>query len=156
MLSDALTIGRHAYLRDPLFARKFRRICKQRLAVEYYLCSEPDGMLLLDAYGKATFLMIPNDDYRLGQYEIAFEQGAPQELLDKLKGDDELPYFWNEGHWTPECRDWREHLHPARELEGERRYNYTFVFNPPFCRKDHVKNYRAFLNELDQKGRTRR
>lgn len=150
MLSDALTIGRHVYLRDPLFAREFHLICKRRLAVEYYLCSEPDGMLLLDAYGKVTLVLIPDDDYLLSQYEIAFEQGAPQELLEKLKSDDELPYFWKEGYWTPECHDWREHLYPAREFEGERRYSYALVFNPPFYGKEHIKDYRAFLNELDQ------
>ncbi|HEX5338209.1 MAG TPA: response regulator, partial [Gallionella sp.] len=87
MLTDALAIGKHAFLRDPLFAEQFREICERLQIVEFYLCSEPDGMLMLTAEGRSTLLLVPNEDAQLGQYEIAYEQGAPKELLNALKSN---------------------------------------------------------------------
>lgn len=152
MLTDALAIGKHAFLRDPLFAEKFREICTRLQIVEFYLCGEPDGMLLLNADGKSCLLIVPNEDVLLGQYDIAYEQGAPQELLDALKSNQVVPYFWKTGgYWTPECRDWRAFLFPATEFEGRQWYCYAIVNNPPLYKTETVHSYRKFLDELDQK-----
>lgn len=153
MLADALTIGKHAFLRDPLFAQEFRRICDKKRIVEYYLCSEPDGMLMLDAQGMTTLLLVPNEDNLRSQHEIAFEQGAPQELLAALKSNQVLPYFWRTGYWTPECRDWRACLYPATEFKGNRWYCYAMVYSPPPFRKEGIVSYQAYLDELDRQGR---
>lgn len=151
MLADALTIGKHAFLRDPLFAERFREICEQLKIVEFYLCSEPDGMLMLNANGESHLLIIPNEDALLGQYEIAYEQGAPQELLDALKSNQVIAYFWKTGgYYVPECRDWREFIYPATEFKGKQWYYYTIVKNPPLYRTDLVFSYREFLNDIDQ------
>lgn len=150
MLADALAIGKHAFLRDPLFADKFREICDKLQIVEFYLCSEPDGMLMLNADGVSSLLIVPNEDALLGQYEIAYEQGAPQELLDALKSNQVVPYFWKTGHYVPECRDWRAFLFPATEFKGKQWYCYTIVNNPPLYKTDTVLSYREFIDELDQ------
>jgi CheY-like chemotaxis protein len=150
MLADALTIGKHVFLSDPFFAEKFREICDEFEIVEFYLCSEPDGMLMLNANGKSYLLIIPNDNALLAQYEIAFHQSAPQELLEQLKSNQVIPYFWKTGHWVPECLDWKKYLFPATEFKGERWYCYTIVNDPPLFKTDMVYSYRDFLNDLDQ------
>jgi CheY-like chemotaxis protein len=151
MLADALTIGKHAFLRDPLFAERFREICEQLKIVEFYLCSEPDGMLMLNANGESYLLIVPNEDALLGQYEIAYEQGAPKELLDALKSYQVIAYFWKTGgYYVPECRDWREFIYPATEFKGTQCYYYTIVKNPPLYRTELVFPYREFLNDIDQ------
>lgn len=151
MLADALAIGKHAFLRDPLFAGKFREICDTLQIVEFYLCCEPDGMLMLDADGASSLLIVPNEDAQLGQYEIAYEQGAPQALLDALKSNQVVPYFWQSGgHYVPECLDWRAFLYPATEFKGTRWYCYTIVKNPQLFKTHTVLSYRNFLDELDQ------
>lgn len=151
MLADALSIGKHSFLRDPIFAKKFVEICDKLQTVEFYLCSEPDGMLMLDAEGASSLLLIPNEDALHGQYEIAYEQGAPQELLDVLKSNQVVPYFWQTGgHYVPECHDWRRFLFPATEFKGNKWYCYTIVNNPPLHKTDAVFSYGEFLNDLDQ------
>jgi CheY-like chemotaxis protein len=151
MLADALSIGKHSFLRDPLFAEKFRTICDQLKIVEFYLCSEPDGMLMLDAKGSSSLLLVLNEDALLGQNEIAYEQGAPQELLDILKSNQVIPYFWQSGgHYVPECHDWRRFLYPATECKGNNWYYYAIVKNPPLHKTDIAFPYNEFLNELDQ------
>jgi len=151
MLADALSIGKHSFLRDPAFAVSFNTICDKLNIVEYYLCSEPDGMLMLSAEGVASLLLVLSEDALLSQYEIAYEQGAPQELLDLLKSNQVVPYFWqNGGHYVPECRGWRQFLFPATELKGLKWYYYAIVNNPLLYKTDIVLPYREFLNNLDQ------
>jgi CheY-like chemotaxis protein len=151
MLTDALSIGKHAFLRDPLFTQKFREICDTLNIVEYYLCSEPDGMLMLDADGDSYLMVVPNEDALISQYEIAYEQGAPQELLDTLKSNEVVPYFWQTGgHYVPECKDWNKFLFPATEFKGQQWHCFAIVENPPPFRTSTILSYRAFLNELDQ------
>ena len=151
MLIDALSIGKHAFLRDSLFASKFCEICNELGIVEFYLCSEPDGMLLLDANGNSSLLLVPGDDAMLYQHEVAYEQGAPQELLDVLKSNQVLPYFWQSGgHYTSACHDWRQFLFPATTFQGKQWHSYAIVKNPPPFKTHTVFSYRAFLDELDQ------
>ena len=94
---------------------------------------------------------IPNEDAQLGQYEIAYEQGAPQALLDALKSNQVVPYFWQTGgHYVPECHDWRAYIYPATEFKGTRWYCYAIVKNPPLFKTHTVLSYHKFLDELDQ------
>lgn len=151
MLADALSIGKHSFLRDPKFVEKFEEICFKLNIVEYYLCSNPDGILMLDAEGNSNLLLLPSEEALLGQYEIAYEQGAPQELLDILKSNQVVPYFWeNGGHYVPECNNWRRFLYPATEFKGNKWYCYAIVNNPPLHKTDVVFPYKEFLNDLDQ------
>lgn len=151
MLADALSIGKHTFLRDPSFARHFWDICDRQKIVEFYLCCEPDGILMLNAEGLASLLLVPNEDYLLGQYEIAYEQGAPQELLNALKSGQIVPYFWRtNGYYVAECRDWRTFLFPATTFKGHKLYYYAIVRTPQLYKTDVVYSYREFLNDLDQ------
>jgi len=106
---------------------------------------------MLSAEGVASLLLVLSEDALLSQYEIAYEQGAPQELLDLLKSNQVVPYFWqNGGHYVPECRGWRQFLFPATELKGLKWYYYAIVNNPLLYKTDIVLPYREFLNNLDQ------
>jgi len=151
MLSDALTIGKHTFLRDSCFPRRFQEICDKLHIVEFYLRSEPDGMLMYDAEGMVYLLIVPSEDAWLGQYEIAFEQAAPQELLNELKSNRILPYFWGAGYYTPSCENWREHLFPATQFKGDKWYLYTIVKNPSPFNEDKVYSYNRFLDEFDER-----
>jgi len=154
MLTEALAIGRHAFLRDALFAGRFREICEDLSIVEFYLCSEPDGMLLLDAGGASTLLMVSNEEGLRSQYEIAFEQGAPQELLNVLKSGEVLPYFWKTGgYYRPDSPAWRPFLYPATEFKGEQWQCYALIRDPQPYRTALVFPYRAFLDALDRQRR---
>lgn len=151
MLSDALTIGKHTFLRDTHFPRRFKEICDKLHIVEYYLRSEPDGMLMLDADGAISLLIVPNEDAWLGQYEIAFEQAAPQELLNELKSNRILPYFSEAGYYTPDIENWRDYLYPATQFKGDKWYLYTIVKNPSPFVKNKVLSYNRFLDEFDER-----
>jgi len=154
MLADTLAICRFDFLRDPLFQEEFNTICARLKIVEFYLCSEPDGMLMLNAKGESYLLIVPSEDTLLSQYEIAVEMGAPQELLTALKSNKIVPYFWrNEGHYFPEYINWRNDLFPATEFKGKKNYTYAIVENPVLFKAHTILPYHIFLDNLDLKRR---
>lgn len=154
MLADTLAIGRFDFLRDPLFQQEFNALCARLKIVEFYLCSEPDGMLMLNGKGESYLLIVPSEDTRLSQYEIAVEMDAPQELLDALKNNKVVPYFWrNEGHYFPEYINWRDDLFPATEFKGKKSYTYAIVENPVLFKAHTILPYHMFLDNLDLKRR---
>jgi len=155
MLSDALAVGSHAFLRDQAFAGRFREIRDRLGIVEYYLACMPDGMLMLDATGTPWLLIVQTEEMMRGHYEIAHDQAAPEELLAALRGGKVIPYFWQSGgNYSPACEDWRACLHPATEFRGEDWYLYALVKNPPAFNRKYVVPYSDYLVQLDAAGRS--
>lgn len=155
MLSDALAVGTHAFLRDPAFAARFREIRDRLGIVEYYLSCMPDGMLMLDAAGTPWLLIVQTEEMMQGHYEIAHDQAAPDELLAALRSGKVIPYFWQTaGSYSPVYEDWRACLHPATEFRGENWYLYALVKNPAAFNRKYVVAYGEYLDRLDAAGRS--
>lgn len=155
MLREMLEVSKPVFLHDPLFAPRFQQICAEHGIVEYYLCGEPDGMLMIDAKGVAYQLIVKTDDAMLSHVEIALDQAAPEGLLTALKSGRMVPNFWRtRGEYSSECRsDWTVYLHPAKEFVGLQWYTYAVVKNPPAFKMDYVYPYRRYLVDLDEAGR---
>ena len=153
MVMDALALGSHAFLRDPVFIEEFRLICKRLNIVEFYISAIPDGILMLDTDGAASLLIVQDEDEMLSHFEIAYDQAAPQALLDILKSNRAISYFWQtKGEYAPECQDWTPYLFPATELKGRGWYYYTVVPNPGGIPTKAIRSYNAYLAWLDRQG----
>lgn len=149
-LSDTLMVGTPRFLHDRRFAALFKSLCEQKRIIEFYLCANPDGMLLLNADGLASLLVVYSEKDMQAQYEIAFDQAAPQKLLDELKSGKVVPYFWPcDGHYGPEAADWQAYLHPAQQFEGAEWYYYALVPPSPRLGLHTVLSYNAFLHHQD-------
>jgi CheY-like chemotaxis protein len=156
ILADALSIETPSFLLDPVFGRHFGEICRARKVVEYYLCSNPNGILMLDAQGSGTLLLISTEEDLRAHYEVAFDQAAPEALLTRLRSGKSIPYFWQyDGHYQSGCTNWDEFLYPASEIQGAQWYFYAAVENPPRFKLNTVLSYHTFLSQLDQRGRAR-
>jgi CheY-like chemotaxis protein len=152
MLTDALAVDSHAFLQDAGFILRFQEICKERQIVEFYLSSNPDGILMLNAEGVASLLLVLDEITLVSHYEIAYDQNAPEALLTALKSNEVVPYYWKtQGNYSPECVDWRDFLYPATEFQGKQYYYYSIVKNPPTYKTDSVLSYHEFLDNLDQR-----
>lgn len=151
MLHEVLKLDRPAFLYDLLFANKFRQICAELDIAEYYLCGEPDGMLMIDSDGHSHQLIIKTDQAMIGHFEVAYAQAAPEGLLAALKSGRMVPNFWRtRGEYGPELQsDWAQYLHPATEFLGLEWYTYALIKQPPAFKMDYVYPYRRYLQELD-------
>lgn len=155
MVMDALALGSHTFLRDPIFIEEFRRICTRLNIIEFYLSALPEGILMRDADGVTNLLIVKTEEDLIGHFEIAYDQAAPPELLAALKCNQVVPYFWRTwGEYMPECHDWASYLFPATELKGREWYYYAVVPNPGGFQMDSVLPYNAFLAWLDRQGGT--
>lgn len=155
MVMDALAIGSHNFLRDPFFVEEFRKICTRLNIVEYYLVSMPDGILMRDADGVTSLLIVKTAEKMRSHFEIAYDQDAPPKLLSALRSNRMVPYFWRTGgEYSPYCQDWEPYLFPATELNGREWYCYALVPNPAGFKLDSVISYNTFLTLLDQQGGT--
>lgn len=153
-LSDTLMVGTPRFLHDRQFAALFRTLCAQHKIVEFYLCANPDGMLMLDSTGAASLLVVYTEKDLQAQYEIAFEQVAPQMLLDEFKSGKVVPYFWQgDGHYGPAVTDWRSCLYPAQQFHGAEWYYYAMVPPSRLFGLHTVLSYSAFLEQLDQQDK---
>lgn len=153
MVMDALALGSHPFLRDALFAGEFRRICTRLNIIEFYLTAFPEGILMLDADGAPSLLIVKTEEDLLGHFEIAYDQAAPPALLDALKSNKVVPHFWRTGgEYRPDCQDWASCLHPATELKGREWYYHAVIANPPGFKLDTVLPYNAFLAWLDRQN----
>jgi CheY-like chemotaxis protein len=156
MMEDALNIGPLHFLRDPFFAEVFRKICADLKIVEFYLCSSPDGILLLDGDGTVTLLLICNDEAMRMHYEVAFDNAAPAALLDELIKGNVVPYFWrSRGLYSRQYFDWRSYVHPALECNGLQRYRYALVKDARGLLLPPVFSFHDYLKQLDETGRDR-
>ena len=156
MTEDALNIGPLHFLRDPFFAVLFRKICADLKIVEFYLCSSPDGILLVDGDGTIRLLLVCNDEAMRMHYEVAFDNAAPPALLDKLIMGSIVPYFWrSRGQYSGQYFDWRSYVHPAQECNGLQRYRYALVEEARGLLLSPVFSYHDYLKQLDESGRVR-
>jgi CheY-like chemotaxis protein len=154
MVSTALAVGSHSYLDDPAFHRVFEEVQHERRAVEYYLCSDPEGFLLLDADGTPTLLLVRSEQDLQTHYQVAFDQGAPAPLLDALKSGQWVPHFWeSDGFYRAECENWQKYMYPAKELHGRTWYSYAVVHDPPNFHLEHIISYNEFVGRFDREGR---
>ena len=156
MMEDALNIGPLHFLRDPFFAELFRKICAELKIVEFYLCSSPDGIVLLDGDGAVTLLLVCSDETMRMHYEVAFDNAAPAALLDELIKGTSVPYFWrSRGLYSRQYFDWRSYVHAAQECNGLQRYRYALVKNARGLLVPSIFSYHQYLKQLDDTGRAR-
>lgn len=153
-LANILAAGVYGFLQDPAFAQVFDPLRKDRGIVEYYLCCNPEGILMVNTSGVASLLIVSVEDDLQAYYEIAMDQAAPQALLDALSSRKFIPYFWEtNGHYDPTLRDWQSMLYPARQVAGQHRYYYAIVdLPPPFLAKP-ILAHSDYLIQLDQSNK---
>lgn len=152
-LANMLTTGFYTFLNDPIFIAEFRKICTSYKIVEFYLSSKPEGILMFTADAVPILLLVQTDEELFSQYEIAFDQAAPEELLSALKSNEFVPYFWRtKGVYRPECIDWHQYLFSADVLKGQKWYYYSLIKNPAGVKLEGVISYNQFIEQLDQEG----
>jgi CheY-like chemotaxis protein len=147
---DALCVAEYGFLKDAALAEHVSGIFRSLGIVEHYLTYQPHGLLMFDETGMAYLLIIHTDETLRGVREIAVEQGAPESFLSELDSRRSVPYFWQtEGYYPALCTEWQPYMHHAEVFDGERRYTYAIVRQPPGLALDTVLPYDTYLRQLD-------
>jgi CheY-like chemotaxis protein len=126
-LGAALAVTLHglSFLADQAIARLVRELSLARGFVEHYLYPQPGGLLLFDAAGRATLMVIETEQGMDTHHEVARDSGAPPSLLEAIEARCVVPFFRHgDGMYDAGTvgERWYRDCAPAQVCEGEQRY----------------------------------
>ncbi len=130
IIASLHAMGDGVFLQDEVFRLMFKSLMNQYDVVEYYAIVNPLGVILGLENGQVMFLRIADEDELNAQIEIAESQGAPMELMMRLREGAELPCFPTEtGYFDSTIADrWQQHLYRAHILPSNQRvWRYSLI-----------------------------
>ncbi len=143
MVANMLAVNSPSCLQDPKFADFFMNICEENNIIEFYLTENSGSFLLLDEQANPSCLIMKTSQDLKHHYDLALDNQAPQEVLDKLKTGEEIPYFWQADSYQQEWNDWASCLFPAKRVECKENYYYVLIKDPRSfdIRRDKILSY---------------
>jgi len=134
----ALALQKPCFISDPSFIRLFNEISEANNVVEHYVCASPPGVMMLDADGNESFLMISDVDTTKSQCQIAESHSAPPDMLQLLRTGKAQAWFpTNEGLYHPDFEaDWARYIWPAQLLPGSGSWSYSVIRHD--CPNEHA------------------
>jgi CheY-like chemotaxis protein len=128
-INSALALQRPCFFSDPSFVKLFNEVAEKNGVVEHYVCASPPGVMMRDAEGHESFLLISDVESANSQAKVAESQSAPADLLQLLRTRKAQAWFpTNEGFYHPDFEaNWSRYIWPAQVLPGSGAWSYSFI-----------------------------
>ncbi len=125
----ALALQRPCFFSDASFIKLFNDVAEDNRVVEHYVCASPPGIMMRDADGNDSFLLISDFDAAKSHCEVAEKQSAPPDMLQLLRTRKAQAWFpTQEGFYHPDYEaDWARYIWPAQLLPGSGSWTYSFI-----------------------------
>ncbi len=121
-LKSALALDPPAFLMEPAVAEFVSALQTERGLIEYYLASDPPGLLMLERNGRIWRLVIHEVSELKALSERARGNGAPAAIVSGLRGGELLPLLTGdppEDHVHGGAYPWSDKIRPTQALTGE-------------------------------------
>lgn len=147
-IQSAMALQKGAFFEDPTFLELYREVAEKNDVVEHYICSSPPGVMMRDADGNETFLLVSDTESADNQCAAAESSGAPDDMVELLRSRKAHAWFPTKtGLYHPDYHsDWARFTWPARTLPGSSRWSYSLI------RRDSLQ--RDSLQEETQRSQT--
>jgi len=107
---------------------KFFSETKEKLnATEYYMIDSKGSFLFLDENGKATILAVKSATEINNYYNIALDNGSPNNITSSLKNLTHFPLLLEEKHIKCTTNEWGNLLHEAQLIPGLNDTYYAII-----------------------------
>jgi CheY-like chemotaxis protein len=128
-IKRALELRKPSFFSDASFAKLFKDVSEANGVVEHYVCANPPGVMMRDAEGVESFLLISDLDSAKSQCEIAEIQSAPADMVQLMRSRQVHAWFpTQEGFYHPDFEtDWARYIWPAQLLPGSGSWSYSFI-----------------------------
>lgn len=128
-LLSALGEAAPQFLKIPAVVREIITGMVNRDLIEYYFCTSPPGLLLLDQDGRHTRLLVLNEAARAAQLELALAHRAPPPVIAALRGGESLLNLWDHPSEYPPGSDypWTQRLQPATVIIDRERFSLAWI-----------------------------
>lgn len=150
-LRDLLELNNYGFVSDPAFAALVRSLLRDHGIVEYYVYSNPPGILMYDAEGNAQLMVVETEAGMDAHYEVACDNDAPESLLEALRARCIIPWFRDgDGMFSRDfSHGWHKYVAPARVCEGMQKYYWTLFKLEPGELAEPATSFSQFLRERD-------
>lgn len=148
-LRDMLALHNHGFVSDPAFTEVVRAVVAQHGIVEHYLYSNPAGILMYDADGRAQLMVVETEAGMGSHYEVACDDDAPASLLVALRERCIVPWFRDgDGMFARRfARSWHKYTAPARVCHGAQDYYWALFPIEPGELDEPAHPFSQFLRE---------
>jgi len=128
-IESALALQSPCFFSDPSFIKLFNEVSEKNGVVEHYVCAAPPGVMMRDADGNESFLLISDVEAVKSQCEVAENHSAPPDMLQLLRTRKAHAWFpTNEGYYHPDYEaSWASYIWPAQLLPGSGAWSYSFI-----------------------------
>lgn len=125
----ALALEQPSFFADPSFIKLFKEIMEQNDIVEYFVCANPPGIMMRDAEGNESFLLVSNAESVKSHCEIAESRSAPADMVKLLRSGKMQAWFPTpEGIYHSDFQnDWARYIWPAQLLPGSGAWSYSVI-----------------------------
>jgi len=136
-----------AFLEDSVFVQLFNNYCKTNNIVEYYLLDNQGGFLMLDIYGKPSWLAVANEEQMQTYLQLAEDDDASENIIQPLRNKSRIPFFYTDEDYSIRPAEWEKYMHTAQVIEGKQKYYYTFITDPNayYYQANRVLSFHHFL-----------
>jgi CheY-like chemotaxis protein len=126
---SALTLQKPSFLDDPTFLELFKELSDKNNIVEHYICAAPPGVMMRDADGNESFLLVSDTDGANTQCAAAEGHGAPADMVQLLRTRKAHAWFPTQsGLYHPDYEaEWSRFIWPAQVLPGSNRWSYSLI-----------------------------
>ncbi|HEY1044441.1 MAG TPA: response regulator [Telluria sp.] len=148
-LRELLALNGYGFVSDDAFADLVRDISGPLGTVEHYLFPNPCGLLMFDAQGKASLMVVETDASMQAHVEVARDNKAPSSLLAAVHARHMVPFFHAEDgdamYSAAVGEDWQRYCKPAQVCTGAERYYWAIFDLPAGYLKRPVRPHGEFL-----------
>jgi len=132
-ITNALALQKSCFTSEPGFVDLFKDVAEKNGIVEHYLCLSPPGVMMRDADGNESFLLVSDKEGVDTQYRTAESQRAPRDMLELLHARKVHAWFpTNRGLYHPEYEaNWADYTWPAQALPGSDTWSYSLIRHEP-------------------------
>lgn len=128
-IQSALALQKPSFFGDLTFLELFREVSERDGIVEHYISVTPPGVMMRDADGNESFLLISDAESASSQSEAAEVSGAPDDMVQLLRARKAHAWFPTQsGLYHPDYRaEWTRFIWPAQTLPGSSQWSYSLI-----------------------------
>ena len=107
------------YLKNPNFFELFKQFIEENGITKFYLTHLQGDFVLLNKNEEKQHLLVRNKDQLKYLTEIAKEDGADFETIEKLETAKVIPFFNSKEYWEVPANEWSKYLHSTLAISSD-------------------------------------
>lgn len=125
--SSVYHVSNLEYLKHTHFLAKFEQLIYENTITSFYLVNGEGDFVGLNNEGMQVFIVVRSRKKLQELSILAEEDGASNEIVDKLMKAEVIPFFHDKQYWEIPATEWGTFLYPANQLEGDSSFVWAII-----------------------------